>query len=395
MQKKSISEIKDLSGKRVLVRVDFNVPLDENLEITDDIRIKSALPTINYLKDAGAKVILISHLGRPKGEKKSAFSLKPVAKRLGELLGKAVPIMDDCIGQTVLDAINNSKNSDVILLENVRFYKEETTNDDQFAKQLADLADIFVSDAFGTVHRAHASTAGVAQYLPSYAGFLIEKELEFLGGALNNPKRPFVAIIGGAKVSSKISVLKNLINQVDTLLIGGGMSYTFFKSMGYEVGKSILEMDFLEEAQAILKLAKEKGVALLLPEDVVIADDFSNDANTKTVLPNEIISSWEGLDIGTKTAKKWDTIIKDAGTVFWNGPVGAFEMDSFATGTKNIAISLAESSAISVIGGGDSAAAIKKFGLEAKISHISTGGGASLEFLEGKVLPGIDVLQDK
>jgi len=396
MAKQSVKDLqtKDLEGKKVLVRVDFNVPLD-GTTITDDARIAAALPTINYLKDNGAKVILVTHMGRPKGEKKPEFSLKPVAKQLSKLLGKDVPLASDCIGEAVASLVAKMGNSDVLLLENLRYYKEETNNDAAFSKNLASIADLYVNDAFGTAHRAHASTEGVTKYLPAYAGMLIEKELDYFGKALNNPKRPLVAIIGGAKVSSKIEVLKNLMTQVDKILIGGGMSYTFYKAMGYNVGKSICEADFIDTAKEIIKLAKEHDVELLLPEDILIADDFSAEANTKIVDFKSIPDGWEGLDIGPKSIKVYISVIKSAGTVIWNGPVGVFEIDQFAKGTFSIAQALADSNAISIIGGGDSAAAIKKAGLVDKIDHISTGGGASLELLEGKTLPGIAALLDK
>ncbi|MFH1428113.1 MAG: phosphoglycerate kinase [Candidatus Margulisiibacteriota bacterium] len=397
MNKKSIKDISqsELKGKKVLVRADFNVPLDETLNITDDSRIQAALPTINYLLDAGARVILCSHLGRPKGEVKEEMRLTPVAKRLSELTGKPVVKTNDCIGEEVKQAIDKMADGDIVLLENLRFYKEETKNDPEFAKKLAENADLFVNDAFGTAHRAHASTEGVTKYLPAVGGFLIQKELEFLGNALKNPKKPFMAIIGGAKVSSKISVLTNLIPKVDVLIIGGGMAYTFFKAMGYSVGKSILEPDYVDEAQNIMELAKAQGTELLLPVDNVVADDFSNDANTKVIQGDNIPDDWEGLDIGPQTAKIWADKLKTAATVIWNGPVGAFEMDNFASGTRAVAEALAESNAITIIGGGDSAAALKKFGLSSKMTHISTGGGASLEFLEGKELPGIVALENK
>jgi len=397
MNKKSLSDIpkSDLQNKKVLVRVDFNVPLDEHQNITDDSRIQAALPTINYLTDAGAKVVLCSHLGRPKGEVKDEFRLTPVAERLQELTGVSVTKTTDCIGDGVKQVVDGIPGGEIVLLENVRFYKEETNNDESFSKELADDNDLYVNDAFGTAHRAHASTEGVTKYLPGVAGFLIRKELDFLGGALEEPKRPFMAVIGGAKVSSKISVLRNLIPKVDTLIIGGGMAYTFFKAMGYEVGNSILEPDFVEEARIIMAEAQAQNTELLLPTDTIIADDFSNDANTNVVPSNQIPAGWEGLDVGPETASAWAEKVKTAATVVWNGPVGAFEMEAFSKGTRAIAEALAESKAITIIGGGDSAAAIKKFGLTGKMSHISTGGGASLEFLEGKALPGIVALQDK
>lgn len=397
MDKKSIGDIapSELKGERVLVRVDFNVPMDEAKHITDDSRIVGALPTIKYLTDAGAKVILCSHLGRPKGDNKADFKMDPVAVRLSQLMGIAVVKVDDCIGDSVKQAVDALPNGGIILLENVRFYKEETANDPEFAKKLAANADLYVNDAFGSAHRAHSSTEGVTKYLPAVAGFLIEKELKFLGGALDNPKRPFMAIIGGAKVSSKISVLKNLLGKVDTLIVGGGMAYTFFKAMGYEVGKSLLELDFLEEAKTVMAEAKSKGTELLLPVDVMVADAFDNNAHTKIVDIQSIPADWEGLDIGPKTIEAWTLKVQSAATVVWNGPVGVFEMESFEKGTKAIAQALATTHAITIIGGGDSAAAIEKFGLVDKMTHISTGGGASLEFLEGKALPGIVALEDK
>ena len=397
MNKRILPDIpqQELENKTVLVRVDFNVPLDANFNITDDSRIQAALPTINYLTEAKAKVVLCSHLGRPKGEVKSEFSLSPVAQRLTELTGTTVTLTNDCIGEETQQTVKTMTASSIVLLENVRFYKEETKNDPDFAKKLASMADMFVNDAFGTAHRAHASTEGVAHHLPGVAGFLIQKELQFLGDSLENPGQPFMAIIGGAKVSSKISVLKNLIKKVDTLIIGGGMAYTFFKAMGYEVGKSILEPDFITEAKEILELAKSNGTEILLPIDNIVADSFSNDAQTMIVPSSNIPSEWEGLDIGPETASNWSTKVKTARTVIWNGPVGAFEMDNFSKGTKAIAEALSSTNAITIIGGGDSAAALKKFELSDKMTHISTGGGASLEFLEGKPLPGITILQDK
>ena len=393
MKKQTVKDIKDLAGKKVLVRADFNVPLD-GTTITDDSRIAGAVPTIKYLVDQKAKVIIATHMGRPKGEKKPEFTLAPVAKRLGELMNKEITLAPDCIGNEVNGLVNKMNDGDIVLLENVRYYKEETKNDPDFAKQLACGMDIFVNDAFGTAHRAHASTEGVTKHLPAYAGMLIEKELDYFGKALENPKRPFVAIIGGAKVSSKIEVLKSMMDKVDTLLIGGGMSYTFLKSRGYEVGKSILETDYIDTAKEITALAKEKGVNLVLADDILVADDYSNDANTQVVSYDAIPASWEGLDIGPKAIKIFKDIIATAGTVIWNGPVGVFEMKAFATGTNEIAKALADSSAITIIGGGDSAAAIKKAGLTDKMDHISTGGGASLELLEGKELPGIAALLD-
>ncbi|OGI10917.1 MAG: phosphoglycerate kinase [Candidatus Margulisbacteria bacterium GWF2_35_9] len=396
MAKKSIKDLqkKDLEGKKVLMRADFNVPLD-GTTITDDSRITETLPSIKYLISNGAKLILVSHLGRPKNGPTPEFSMAPVAKRLTEILKQEVKLAPDCIGDKVKTLVNGMKNGDVLLLENVRFYKEEEKNDPEFAKKLASLADIYVNDAFGTAHRAHASTEGVTHTLPAYAGLLIEKELTYFGKALSEPKRPFVAIIGGSKVSSKIEVLKSMLDKVDTLLIGGGMSYTFYKALGYNVGKSICEVDYIETAKEIMSLAKEKNVELLLPTDILVADDFSADAKTKVVDFKAIPDGWEGLDIGPKSIETYVNVIKKAGTVIWNGPVGVFEIDQFAKGTFAIAKALADGKAISIIGGGDSAAAIKKAGLVDKIDHISTGGGASLELLEGKILPGISALLDK
>lgn len=398
MAKQTVADIKELKGKRVFVRCDFNVPLDEKQNITSDKRIKASLPTIKYLLDKGAKVILASHLGRPKGKVAKEFSLAPVQKSLSELLKKPVKMTADCVGPEVKKAVSEMKDGDVLLLENLRFHKEEEANDPKFAQELASLAEIYVSDAFGTVHRAHASTEGIAHDLPAYAGFLIEKELKFLGEALTEPKRPFVAIIGGAKISGKLEVLKSLLDKVDTLIIGGGMAYTFFKARGVEVGKSIVEPDLLHEAKEILKAAIDKGVPFLLPIDHVVADKFAEDANTQVVPRTTIPEGWQGMDIGPDTVKKFANAIKDAKTIVWNGPMGVFEMDKFATGTIEIAKAVADATsrgAVSIIGGGDSASAVKKAGLADKMSHISTGGGASLEFLEGKVLPGIAVLKDK
>lgn len=397
IQKKSIRDIpkKELSQKKVLVRVDFNVPQDEDSNITDDSRIRGALPTINLLREAKAKIILISHLGRPKGKVKDELRLTPIAKRLSELIGQTVKKVDDCIGEEVEKAIEGLNEGEVALLENVRFYKEETDNDEQFSKKLANLAEIYVNDAFGTAHRAHASTVGVAEFLPAYAGLLIEKELVVMGQTLDNPKRPFLAIIGGAKVSTKIGVLKNLLSKVDSLIIAGGMAYTFYKAQGYEIGKSLLEEEGLDLAKAFLAQVQSSKKTVLFPVDVIIADNFRNDAQTKTVNYKEIQPGWQGLDIGPESIKLFQEEIKKAKTIVWNGPVGVFEMDIFAKGTKLLAQSIAQSEAISIIGGGDSAAAIEKFGLSEKMTHISTGGGASLEFMEGKELPGIKVLQDK
>jgi len=397
--KKTVEDIKDLKGKRVLVRVDFNVPQDEKLNITDDTRIRAALPTIQYLMDKGSKVILVSHLGRPKGGPEDKFRLDPVAKRLSELLKQPVVKTQDCIGPEVEAAVAKLKEGDVLLLENVRFYKEEEANDPGFAKKLASLADIYVNDAFGTAHRAHASTAGVAAYLPAYAGFLMEKEIKFLGQLLENPPRPFVAILGGAKISGKIDVIKNLLPRIDTLIIGGGMAYTFFKARNVEVGNSLVEPDKIELAKEILKTAIDLNKTLMLPIDHVVADKFDANANSQIVTRAGIPANWQGMDIGPETVTKFGHAIKKAKTIFWNGPMGVFEFDKFAKGTIEVAKLVAEATqkngAISVIGGGDSVAAVEKAGLADKMTHISTGGGASLEFLEGKLLPGIACLQDK
>ena len=394
--KKTIKDI-DWKGKRALVRCDFNVPLNDELLITDDTRIKAALPTIEYLVEQGARVVLMSHLGRPKGEPKEEFSLAPVAVRLSDLLD--MPIIfaasDDVVDDSVRDAVANMNDGEVCLLENVRFRKEEEKNDPDFSKELASLGDVFVQEAFGTAHRAHASTAGVADYIPCVSGYLIEKEVEFLGGALENPERPFVAIMGGAKVSDKILVIENLLNKVDTLIVGGGMMFTFLKAMGNEIGKSILDEENIGTAQDLIKKAEEKGVKLLIPVDTKCADEFNNDANTIVVDVDSIPSDMMGMDIGPKTIELFTNEISNAKTVVWNGPMGVFEMDNFADGTKAIAKALADTDCISVIGGGDSAAAVEQFGFADKVTHISTGGGASLEFLEGKVLPGIAVIQDK
>ena len=394
LNKKTIEDI-DVNGKRVLVRCDFNVPQDEEGNITDDRRIIAALPTIKYLMEHNAKVILCSHLGRPKGEFNMKYSLKPIAKRLSELLGKEVHMADDVIGDSAKSLAASLKDGDVMLLENVRFHKEEEANDMAFSKALAELADVYVNDAFGTAHRAHASTEGVAKYLPAVCGYLIQKEINVMGKALNNPVRPFVAILGGKKVSDKINVITNLIDKVDELLIGGGMAYTFFKAKGYEIGKSICEDDKVELAKELMEKAAHKGVKLLLPIDNVVATEFSNDAESKVVASNEIPADWEGVDIGPETVKLYGDALKNAKTVIWNGPMGVFEFDKFAVGTNEIAKILGGLDAITIIGGGDSAAAIEKGGFADKMTHISTGGGASLEFLEGKELPGIACLLDK
>ncbi len=395
MNKKTVKDI-DLKGKKVFVRCDFNVPMDENKVITDNRRIVAALPTIKYLLENDCKIILASHLGRPKGEVKPEFSLTPVAKELSRLLGKEVILAKDVIGQDAKSKAANLKVGEIMLLENVRFHKEETDNDAGFAKELASMAEVYVNDAFGAAHRAHASTAGVAEYLPSVSGFLIEKELNFLGNTISNPERPFVAILGGAKVSDKIGVIDSLIEKVDTLMIGGGMAYTFFKAQGYSVGNSLCEPDKIDLALEAMKKAKEKGVKLILPIDTKVGKEFKPDTESKTVAWTEIPDGWEGFDIGEKTIEMFKEELKGAKTVIWNGPVGLFEFEQFAIGTNTVAKVLSElQGATTIIGGGDSAAAVEKAGLASKMTHISTGGGASLEFLEGKKLPGIECLLDK
>ena len=394
MSKKTVKDI-DLKGKKVLVRCDFNVPMDEQKNITDNTRIVAALPTIKYLLENNCAIILCSHLGRPKGEFKPEFSLQPVAKELSKLLDKEIIMAKDVIGEDATSKAANLKQGEILLLENVRFHREETDNDAEFSKKLAGLAEVYVNDAFGAAHRAHASTAGVAAYLPAVSGFLIEKELKFLGNAISNPERPFVAILGGAKVSDKIGVIDSLLEKVDTLMIGGGMAYTFFKAQGYGVGDSICELDKLDLATELMAKAKEKGVKFMLPVDTKIGKEFKPDTESKVVPWTEIPDGWEGFDIGTKTIEMFSEELKNAKTVVWNGPVGLFEFDQFAIGTSSIAKVLSEIDATTIIGGGDSAAAVKKAGLEDKMTHISTGGGASLEFLEGKKLPGIECLQDK
>ncbi|MFW5971965.1 MAG: phosphoglycerate kinase [Bacillota bacterium] len=393
MVKKTLKDF-DFKGKNALVRVDFNVPL-ENGNITDDTRIQAALPTIKYLIEEDAKVILMSHLGRPKGKVDESLRLDPIAERLADLIGKEVSKVDNCIGKEVHDAVDNLKDGDVLVLENTRFYPGEKKNDPEFAKDLASIADVFVSDAFGAAHRAHASTVGVTEYLPSVAGFLMQRELNVLGEVMEDPDHPFVAIMGGAKVSDKIDVIRNLMGKVDYLLVGGGIANTFIRAKGYETGKSLVEEDKLDVAKSILKEAEEKGVNLVIPKDVVVADDFSKDANSKIVSIDNIPADWESLDSGgTETLKEYTDIIKNAKTVIWNGPLGVFEFDKFAKGTNEIAKALAESDAKTIIGGGDSAAAIKKASLEDEMTHISTGGGASLMFFEGKPLPGVEALDD-
>ena len=398
--KKSVRDLGDIKGKVALVRVDVNVPLDADKNVTDDTRIQAIIPTVRFLQEKGAKIVLMAHLGRPKGEKNMEFTLLPVAKKMSEILGEEVVFVSDCIGDVAKEAISKLKEGQVALLENIRFYKEEEKNDPAFAQKLADLADFYVNDAFGAAHRGHASTTGVAHLLhPAVSGLLMEKELKCLGGALNNPQRPFTAIVGGAKVSTKIGVLENLIDKVDNIIIGGGMTYTFVKAEGFSVGNSICEDDQIETAKAIVKKAKEKGVTLVMTEDVLIADDFSPTANVKVVEANAIPDGWEGVDAGEKTRAKFAEVIKKSKTILWNGPVGAFEMDVFTEGTKAVALAVQEATkngAVSVLGGGDTVAAVKKYNLdEASFTHISTGGGASLEFIEGKVLPGVDALDNK
>ncbi len=399
--KKSVKDLKDIKGKRVLVRVDVNVPLDENKNVTDDTRIRAILPTVKYLKDLGAKVILTAHLGRPKGQINPEFSLKPAVKRLSELLNEDVLFIEAPIGSDEIESeLADLQDGKVAMLENIRFYKEEEKNDDEFAKKLASLAEIYVNDAFGAAHRAHASTAGVAKYLsPAVSGLLMEKELNALGNLLENPKRPFTAIVGGAKISTKIGVLENLLDKVDNLIIGGGMVYTFIKANGGKIGDSIHEDDQMDIALEIEKKAKEKGVNLILAKDVLEADEFSENANTRIVAVDDIADGREGVDAGPETIKLFNDIIKDSKTILWNGPVGAFEFEKFTEGTKQVAIAVSEATkngAVSVLGGGDTVAAAKKYGFsDNDFSHISTGGGASLEFIEGKVLPGVAALDDK
>ena len=395
MAKKTIEDIQ-VSGKKVLVRCDFNVPLDANKNITDENRIRGALPTIQYLIDHSAKVILCSHLGRPKGEFNMKYSLAPVAARLTQLLGKEVKLAKDVVGEDAQRLAAGLQDGDVMLLENVRFHKEEEKNDPEFAKKLAALAEVYVNDAFGTAHRAHASTEGVAHLLhPAVAGYLIGKELSIMGKALENPDRPFVAILGGAKVSDKIGVINNLLDKVDTLIIGGGMSYTFQKALGGHIGKSLLEEDKVELAKELMAKAKAKGVKLLLPVDNEAGDSFSNDAMRITVHSKEIPDGFEGMDIGPDTQVIFANEVVNAGTVVWNGPMGVFEFENFATGTRAIAKAMAQCKGVTIIGGGDSAAAVEQMGFADKVTHVSTGGGASLEFLEGKTLPGVAALDDK
>lgn len=393
LNKKTIEDI-DVSGKRVLVRCDFNVPTADG-KITDDKRIRESLPTIRYLLDHNAKVILCSHMGRPKGEFNMKFSLAPVAARLSELLGKEVKMASDVIGESAKKLASEVKEGEAVLLENVRFHKEETKNDPAFAKALSEMADLFVNDAFGTAHRAHASTTGVADYLPAVCGYLIQKEIAVMGGALNDPKRPFVAILGGAKVSDKIGVITNLLNKCDTIIIGGGMAYTFMKALGHSIGASLCEEDKIDLAKNLMKQAEEKGVQFLIPVDNIAGDKFDANCQSQLVNSDEIPDGWMGMDIGPKTRELFADAIKSAGTVVWNGPMGVFEFKQFAEGTIAVATAVADSGAISIIGGGDSAAAVEQLGFADKMTHISTGGGASLEFLEGLELPGIAALADK
>ena len=395
LNKKTIEDI-DVKGKKVLARCDFNVPLKDG-EITNDKRIVAALPTIKYLMEHGAKVILCSHLGRPKGEYNPEFSLAPVAKRLSEYLGVEVKLAEDAevVGPNAKAMAAELKDGEVMLLENVRYRAEETKNEENFSKELASLADIFVNDAFGTAHRAHCSTTGVAAYLPAVCGYLIQKEIKFMGGALANPKRPLVAILGGAKVSDKIGVIENLIDKCDTIIIGGGMAYTFMKYLGHNIGTSLLEADWIEKAGEMMKKAEDKGVKFLIPVDNKVGKEYDENTEAKVVSSDDIPDGWMGLDIGPKTQEVFANAIKGAGTVIWNGPMGVSEWDNFAAGTISVAKAVADSGAISIIGGGDSVAAVTKLGFADKMSHISTGGGASLEFLEGKDLPGICALQDK
>lgn len=384
----------DVKGKRVFVRVDFNVPMEDG-KITDETRIRAAIPTIEQLTSRGAKVILASHLGRPKGEVTEDMRLTAVGTRLSEILGQPITKLDESIGSVVEKTIGNMQEGEIVLLENVRFHKGEEKNDDELAKQFASLADLYVNDAFGAAHRAHATTEGIAKHIPAVSGLLMEKELDVLGKALSNPERPFTAIIGGAKVKDKIGVIENLLDQVDHLLIGGGLSYTFSKAQGYSIGKSLVEEDKIELAKSFIEKAKEKGVELHLPVDAVVANEFSKDAGTKVVDISEIPEDWMGLDIGPKTAAMYAEVIINSKLIIWNGPMGVFEMEPFANGTRSVAEAMAETVAYTVIGGGDSAAAVEKFGVAEKMNHISTGGGASLELMEGKELPGITALNDR
>lgn len=398
MKKLSINDL-NLKNKKVLVRVDFNVPLDEKLNVTDDRRISSSLPTIKKIIEEGGKAVLMSHLGRPKGKVNEKYSLKPAAEKLGELLGKEVILAPDCIGDEVKKLVDNMKAGDVVLLENLRFHEEEEKNNPDFAKKLAELGEVYINDAFGSAHRAHASTEGVTKFLEvNAAGYLMQKELDYLGNAVSDPERPYCAILGGAKISGKIDVIINLLNKIDTLIIGGGMAFTFFKAQGIEIGKSLLEAEKLELAKEVLAKINKSKVKLLLPVDVVVAEEFKNDSPSEIVLVENIPSVKMGLDIGPETIRLFKDEIMKARTIVWNGPMGVFEMDNFAKGTFAIAEALVEATsngAVTIIGGGDSAAAVSKAGLENKVSHVSTGGGASLEFLEGKELPGVTALNDK
>ncbi len=394
MEKLTLKDL-DLKGKRVFIRVDFNVPVDEQNRITDDTRIRAALPTIRYVMEQGGKAILASHFGRPKGKPEDAFRLDHVARRLEELLGKKVAKVNDCIGNEPKAAIAKMAPGDVLLLENVRFHAGEEKNDPEFARALAELADVYINDAFGAAHRAHASTAGIAKYLPAAAGFLMQKEIETMGKALQNPERPFVAVLGGKKVSDKIGVIENLLGKVNTLIIGGAMAYTFLKARGYEIGNSILDEENVDFARRMIDEAPKKGAKLLLPIDVAVADAFKEDAKQQIVAVDKIPSGWQGMDIGPKTREAFADEIRRAKTVVWNGPMGVFEMPPFAVGTRAVAEAMAECRGTTIIGGGDSAAAVELLGFADKMTHISTGGGASLEFLEGKKLPGVAALNDK
>ena len=395
MNKKTLKDM-DVKGKKVLVRVDYNVPMDSEGEITDDIRIRSSLPTVEYLLENGAAVILMSHLGRPKGEPKKEFSMLPVANKLSQLLKKEVVFADDdsVVSDRVKEMASGLNPGGVMLLQNTRFRKEEEKNEDDFAKELASLADLYVNDAFGTSHRAHASNVGVSKYLPSALGYLVEKEVSIMGKALDNPERPFVAILGGAKVSDKIGVIENLLSKVDAIIIGGGMAFTFLRAKGYEVGTSLLEEDKVQLAKDLMVKAKDNGVAMVLPVDVVVAKEFKNDTSFKTVPADGIPADMMGLDIGSESIELFENVIREAKTVVWNGPMGVFEMDNFNKGTYAVANALVKSGAITIVGGGDSASAVEKAGLAEKITHVSTGGGASLELLEGKILPGIYAISE-
>ncbi len=394
--KKSIEDL-NVKGKKVLVRCDFNVPMDENKNITDDTRIKSAIPTIKYIIDNGGMAIVMSHLGRPKGEPKPEFSLEPVAKKFSELVGKEVVFAadDNVVGENAKKAVSEMKEGDIVLLQNTRYRKEEEKNGEEFAAELASLGDLYVNDAFGTAHRAHASNVGVSKILPSGMGYLVKKEIDFMGKAMSNPERPFVAILGGAKVSDKIEVIESLMEKVDSLIIGGGMAFTFLKAKGYEVGKSLLEEDKIELAKSLMEKAEAKNVKMLIPIDSVVGKEFSNDTEIKVVASDQMPEDMMGLDIGPETIKVFADEIKNAKTVVWNGPMGVFEMSNFAKGTIGVAEAMAECDGMTIVGGGDSAAAVEQFGFDDKMSHISTGGGASLEFFEGKILPGIDAIEEK